>query len=83
MVSRTVGVTPRNIKEDTFFVLSPEVEGLKCRDYEVLVNVYESGEKTKLLGSHRQLIQSRVDAARVRSIEQMLDDLARRQHICP
>jgi len=82
VVSRTVEVT-RNIKEDMFTVRSSEVEGLKCRNYEVQVEVYESEKKTKLLGNHRQLIQSRVDTARVHSIEQMFDDLRRFKQSCP
>jgi len=82
IVSRTVKVT-RNIKDDVLIIRSPEVEGLKCRNYEVLVEVYESEKKTKLLGSHRQLIQSRVDTARVHSMEQMFDNLARLKQICP
>lgn len=82
IVSRTVRVT-RNIKDDVLSAWSPEVEGLKCRNYEVLVEVYESEKKARLLGSHRQLIQSRVDTARIHSKEQIFDDLARLKQSCP
>jgi len=52
--------------ETEAFIMSPAHRDIKCWNYEILVYVYRGDSKTKLLGTHRQVIQSRVNYARVK-----------------
>jgi hypothetical protein len=47
-------------------ILSPELQGLKCWNYEVVVYIYRGSSKSKLLGTHSQFIQSRVNLDKVK-----------------
>ena len=60
---------------------SPATGNIKCWNYEILVYVYQGESKTKLLGTHRQVIQSRVNYARVKNAKDMLSAL--RTGRCP
>lgn len=60
-----------NADESSLFFISPEIPGIKCLNYEVVVDVYRGKSKTKLLGTHRQLIQSRVNVDRVDGAKDM------------
>jgi hypothetical protein len=59
----------------TILILSPEFKGLKCRNYQVVVYVYTEKNKDKLLGIHRQIIQSRINLDKVRSSKELVDAL--------
>lgn len=83
VVGKTVEVNDHGIKEDVFKVSSPGLEGIQCRNYEILVEVYSNKAKTVLLGRHRQLNQSRVDAALVNSPSDLIDRLGARGMCCP
>jgi hypothetical protein len=60
---------------------SPAHRNIKCWNYEILVYVYRGNSKTKLLGVHRQVIQSRVNYARVKNATDLLS--AMRTSRCP
>jgi hypothetical protein len=49
------------------FFMSPKSRDIKCWNYEVLVQVYRGDSRTRLLDTHRQIIQSRVNYARVKN----------------
>lgn len=83
VVGKRINVSERGIKEDIFQILSPEFEGIRCRNYEILVNVYSNDKKDNLLGRHRQFVQSRVDSSLISSPAQMIQDLAKKGHCCP
>lgn len=83
VVGKTVEVNDQGIKENIFTVTSVELAGIQCRNYEILVEVYSNKAKTVLLGRHRQLDQSMVDAAIVSSPDDLLGRLGARGRCCP
>jgi len=58
--------------ENEAFFISPEYREMKCWNYEVLVYIYRGESKTKLLGTHRQVIQSRVNYSRIKDTRDLL-----------
>jgi hypothetical protein len=60
------------VKEAGLVLRTPEFDMIRCKTYEVLVNVYRSESNRQLLGTHRQLIQSRYDSGLVTSPEAAL-----------
>jgi hypothetical protein len=67
--------------ETQAFIISPAHRDIKCWNYEILVYVYRGASKTKLLGTHRQVIQSRVNYARVKDDMDLVS--AMRNGRCP
>ena len=45
---------------------SPDLQGLKCWNYEIVTYIYRGSSKSVLLGTHSQLVQSRVNMDKVR-----------------
>ena len=45
---------------------SPDLQGLKCWNYELVTYIYRGSSKSVLLGTHSQLVQSRVNMDKVR-----------------
>ena len=62
--------------EQKIVILSPELKGFKCWNYEVAIKVYRGGSKRKLLGSHHQRIQSRVNLDKVKTARDLLKAMA-------
>jgi uncharacterized protein DUF4124 len=63
LVTKQIEVAGRaQVKEVSIGFISPDFEMIHCKDYEVLVYVYRSESHRELLGTHRQLIQSRMDS---------------------
>ena len=62
-------------REQTMLILSPELKGIKCRNYQVVVYVYTEKTKNKLLGTLRQIIQSRINLDKVRSTKDLVEAL--------
>jgi uncharacterized protein DUF4124 len=62
----------KGVKETGLVLRTPEFDMIRCKNYEVLVNVYRSESSRQLLGTHRQLIQSRYDSNLVTSPEAAL-----------
>ena len=54
------------------FFRSQQYEGIKCRNYEILVHVYRDKAKTELLGLHRQIDQSRINYSRIKTLEDLV-----------
>ena len=50
---------------------SPPLKGFKCRNYPVVVHIYDAADPDQKIGTHYQYVQSSVDMARVRTPEQM------------
>jgi hypothetical protein len=67
--------------ETEAFFTSPENRDIKCWNYEVLVYIYRGDSKTKLLGTHRQVIQSRINYARIKDVRDYVR--AARTGLCP
>lgn len=59
--------------EQQISLLSPELAGFKCWNYEVVVYLYDGKSKEQLLGTHRQLIQSRVHLDKVKDLENFME----------
>ncbi|MGI0035505.1 MAG: DUF4124 domain-containing protein [Nitrososphaera sp.] len=58
--------------EEKVVILSPKLKGIKCWNYEVAVNVYRGSSKSKLLGTHHQRIQSRVNSDKIKTAKDLL-----------
>ena len=54
------GVTPK------VTIISPKLKGLKCWNYEAIVYIYRARSRSTLLGTHHQIIQSRINLDKVR-----------------
>lgn len=63
--------------EEKMVILSPQLKGFKCRDYEVVVYVYRGSSKSKLLGTHHQRIQSKVNLDRIKTAKGLLEAMIR------
>ena len=50
---------------------SPPFKGFECRNYPVVVHIYDAKDPDQKIGTHYQYVQSSVDMARVRTPEQM------------
>ena len=48
-------------------IRSPHMTGVRCQSYEILVYVYQSKFKLKLLGSHRHMNRSMIDTVGMKS----------------
>lgn len=83
VTGKTVHVNAHGVKVTDFAVLSPEFEGIQCRNYVILVEVYRNRAKRVLLGRHRQIDQSRVDASLVSSPADLLGRLGASGKCCP
>lgn len=53
-------------------LVSPKHRDIKCWNYEVVIHVYRGESKTKLLGTHHQIIQSRVNYSKVEDASDLL-----------
>jgi hypothetical protein len=67
--------------DDELFVMSTRFKGLKCANYLVEIFIYRTSAKGRLLGTHRQFVQSRVNLDKVRSLMDLLN--ASRKGNCP
>ena len=65
----------RQKDEQTMLILSPELKGIKCWNYQVVVYVYTEKTKDKLLDTLRQIIQSRVNLDKVRTTKDLVEAL--------
>lgn len=75
---------PGQVKVIDVFLLSPLVDTIRCGNYGVSVRLYRSKQSRELLGTHQQLIQSRVDSALWRALgPNVFDYLSRHGHVCP
>jgi hypothetical protein len=54
---------------------SPPFRGFQCRNYQIVVHIYEGKDRDKRLGTHYQYIQSIVDLSRVKNAGQLLSAL--------
>ncbi len=59
--------------EDSIIAVSPAAGGFRCWNYEVEVRVYADAARSRLLDTHSQVIQSRVDLALVRNSADLVD----------
>jgi hypothetical protein len=57
--------------------------GFVCWNYEVMVYVYRDCDKAELLGTHRQVIQSRVDLSLATEGTEWIAAVAGRKALCP
>jgi hypothetical protein len=48
-------------------ITSPETKGIKCKNYKIIINVYNDSSKARLLGVHKQMILSSIDTNIVKS----------------
>lgn len=71
-----------NAKQVGLVLRTPEFDMIRCKNYEVLVDVYRRESSRQLLGTHRQLIQSRVDSSLATSPEAVLH-AGRPGGLCP
>jgi hypothetical protein len=62
-------------RSKTIFLISPEFHGLRCGNHRITISIYDTADKRQLLGTHNQLVQSRIDLTRVRTIEDLGDTL--------
>jgi hypothetical protein len=83
VVGKTVEVNEQGVKVLDFAVQSPELEGIQCKNYEIMVEVYNNKAKTVLLGRHRQIDQSRVDSALAVTPEELVKRLGAPGGCCP
>ncbi len=74
-VSKTVESNEQGVKVLDFAVQSPELEGIQCRNYEIMVEVYSNKAKTVPLGQHRQMVQSRIDSCMVTTPDELAERL--------
>ena len=56
--------------ERTVAILSPALKGVKPRNYQVVVRIFASPDKGKLLGTHTQMCESLVDQRDQRELTQ-------------
>ena len=74
------GATPE------IYIKSPALIGLKCWNYEVAIYVYRGRSKTAFLGTHHQVIQSRINLDSIRDKTDWMDAttaLAQGKGRCP
>ena len=72
------------VKNDTVFLISPPVDTVRCKNYEVIVRLYRSKEARELMGTHRQQVQSRMDSALWEAYgDNASERFARQGHLCP
>jgi hypothetical protein len=62
---------------------SPMSRDLKCWNYEIEVLIWRDRSKSDLLGTHRQVIQSRADLSLVRNSSEMLSAVGKYGGFCP
>jgi hypothetical protein len=62
-------------RSKTVFLMSPEFHGLRCGNHRITISIYDTADKRQLLGTHNQLVQSRIDLTRVRTLEDLGDAL--------
>lgn len=63
---------------------SPSVDVIRCRNYEVTINVLRNEQSRDLLGTHRQLIQSRIDSDVLKAYgEEATQRYEQQGHLCP
>lgn len=72
------------VKQDSVFFISPKVDTIRCKNYQATVRLYRSRESGELLGTHHQLIQSRIDSALWETYgEDAFARFGRQGHLCP
>lgn len=69
--------------EKVISILSPLIQGLKCKNYQIVVNVYKDASKSQLLGTHEQFSQFGFDSDLITSEGQMMDASAHPGKYCP
>jgi hypothetical protein len=79
--SKTVERNPEGGRDA--LILSPSFAGLRCGTFLATVDLYEDASKKRLLGTHQQAIQSRVDLGHVTSVEQFWEEIRRFGKCCP
>jgi hypothetical protein len=66
-------VSTRGSQSDGRIVLeSPRLRGFECKNYRVVVNVFDPRDLETPIGAHYQFIQSTIDLDKVHSAEQLL-----------
>ena len=53
------------------FIMSPGFKNLKCWNYQTVIYIYTDSTKNKLLGTHKQAIQSKINIAKVKPLTLM------------
>lgn len=81
-VAKEIAVDQRGVKQVGVFFMTPAFDVIRCGYYVVDVDVLRSKSDTKPIGSHRQLIQSRIDSDRATSPASLLN-AARPGGLCP
>ena len=76
-----VNTVRRQGAEDEIFIMSRRFKGLKCGNYLVEIFIYRTPAKDRLLATHRQFVQSRVNLEKVKSTMDLLN--ASREGNCP
>jgi hypothetical protein len=86
IASMPLGKLPTTLAERPIrlAITSPSVDAIRCKNYEVTINVFRDEASQELLGTHVQLIQSRIDSDVLKAYG---DEATRRYveqgHLCP
>jgi hypothetical protein len=70
-----VATVRRQGGKDSIMITSPPVKGFRCANYSVDIFVYRTAAKTRLLGTHQQFVQSRVNLDKVKSSKDLIKAL--------
>jgi hypothetical protein len=73
---------PQKIK-DEIQLQSPTFTEVRCRNYAVVIRLYPDERSSTPMGTHRQLIQSRVDSRLLSANPAWITRLAGGGHVCP
>ena len=56
-------------------IVSPPFFGLQCGNYQVDISIYRTTARTRLLGKHTQIVQSRINMKKIKNLSQFTDAL--------
>jgi len=68
--------------EKSIGIMSPETKAFKCKNYKIIVKVYNDSSKARLLGTHEQMILSSIDTDIVDSTNKLRSALGGRGVSC-
>lgn len=68
---------------DEILLQSPNFTEVRCRNYAVVIRLYQDERSRSPMGTHRQLIQSRMDSRLLRANPDWITRLHGAGHVCP
>jgi hypothetical protein len=69
--------------EDEILLQSPTFTEVRCRNYAVVIRLYQDPTSGTPMGTHRQLIQSRLDSRLLRANPDWMTPFQRAGQVCP